>query len=550
MSDLSSWSLLRRLAPALLILAAAAQSQTTTRVSVASDGTQANAASAPAEMSADGTTVAFVSAASNLVAGDGNGTSDIFVHELATGITSRVNLGAGGVEGDAPCLDVALSATGRFVAFDSLAGSLVASDQNEAFDVFRVDRQTGEVRRVSEGTGGVEANGPSHRPDISGNGSAIVFASYATNLVAGDRNRAKDIFLHLVAANSTTRVNVRTGGQQAIGGDSDNPAISQDGRYIVYDSTATNLVPNDTNAARDIFLFDRFDLTTERVSIASDGTEANDHSRRASVSGDGRYVVFESLASNLVPNDLNGFYDIFLHDRQTGETTRINDNPALTEPNSQSFLPYVNGPGTHVAFYSCASNIVPNDPNGADDIFIYDIAARTLELASVDFSGGPTNGYSSHPSVSDTARYVAFSADASDIVTGDTNGMRDVFLRDRASVAMESPDSGTSVAWSLLHGEGEEGNRLLVLFSGTGIDPTPIPGTSRVLMLTPDIWTQQGLAYAALFSATIDATGHARTTVVPVPPLLSGLRLFAAGLILDPSGQLSATTLPAECILP
>src|SRR5437867_3098602 len=175
---------------AAAVVVHARQTGTTERVSVASDGTEGNAASAGATLSADGRFVAFHSAATNLVAGDTNGTNDVFVHDRQTGITERVSVASDGTQGNKASSDPALSADGRFVAFHSTASNLVAGDTNGATDVFVDDRQTGTTARVSAAAVGTEGNAASAGAALSADGRLVAFHSSATNLVAGDANRA------------------------------------------------------------------------------------------------------------------------------------------------------------------------------------------------------------------------------------------------------------------------------------------------------------------------------------------------------------------------
>jgi Tol biopolymer transport system component len=222
---------------------------TTTRVSVATSGTQGNGSSysGPSAISADGRFVAFDSEASNLVGGDTNGWGDVFVHDRATGATTRVSVATGGAQGNgdsgAAWDDVAaISADGRFVAFFSEASNLVAGDTNGVHDVFVHDRDTGVTTRVSVGTGGTEGNGRAHAiPAISADGGHVAFTSEATNLVAGDTNDATDIFVHDRDTGSTTRVSVGTDGTEG-NGYSWIPSLSADGTSVAFYSSATNLV--------------------------------------------------------------------------------------------------------------------------------------------------------------------------------------------------------------------------------------------------------------------------------------------------------------------
>src|SRR3990170_5617 len=238
------------------------------------------------------------------------------------GITERVSISSSQTEGNNSSYRPSVSSDGRYVAFDSLAGNLVTGDTNGYSDVFVYDRQTGLTQRVSLTSGGVQGNNHSYRPSLSSDGRYVAFDSLAGNLVTGDTNGYSDIFVHDRQTGVTQRVSLTSGGVQG-NNHSYRPSISSDGRYVAFDSLASNLVTGDTNGYSDIFVHDRQTGLTQRVSLTSGGVQGNNHSYRPSISSDGRYVAFDSLASNLVTGDTNGYSDIFVHDRQTGLTQRV-----------------------------------------------------------------------------------------------------------------------------------------------------------------------------------------------------------------------------------
>jgi Tol biopolymer transport system component len=298
-----------------------------TRVSINSDGTEANGASVDAIISADGRYVAFRSLASNLVASDNNDKDDIFVHDRQTGQTTRVSVSSalgdssgasfnpGPPEGNANSSTPSISADGRHVAFRSVATDLVAGDTNGLEDIFVHDRQTGQTTRVNVSSSAEAANADSGFSSISADGRHVAFYSFATNLVAGDGNGKADVFVHDRQTGQTTRVSVSSDGTEANGASFFDAIISADGRYVAFTSEATNLVPGDENTDLDVFVHDRQTGQTTRVSITSDAAEANGKSSAPSISADGRFVAFESPATNLVDDDTNGKIDIFVRDR-------------------------------------------------------------------------------------------------------------------------------------------------------------------------------------------------------------------------------------------
>jgi Tol biopolymer transport system component len=349
----------------------------TTRVSVSSAGAEGNNNSGSTSISADGRYVAFDSGASNLVPGDTNGRSDVFVHDRQTAATTRVSVSSAAAQGNDHSYAPSISADGRYVAFYSHATNLVPGDTNATHDVFVHDRQTAATTRVSVSSAGAQANGGSDKPSISADGRYVAFESQASNLVAGDTNATEDVFVHDRQTGTTTRVSVSSAGAQG-DGHSNAPSISADGRYVAFHSGATNLVPTDTNNWYDVFVHDRQSGTTTRVSVSSAGGQGNGTSRWASISADGRYVAFNSSASNLVPGDTNDAYDVFVHDRQMGSTTRVSVSSAGAEGNGESEVPSISADGRYVGFESTAANLVPGDTNGYYDVFVHDRACLSI----------------------------------------------------------------------------------------------------------------------------------------------------------------------------
>ena len=399
----------------------AASSGSTERVSVASDGTQANDWSFGASISADGRYVAFASVASNLVPGDTNGYQDVFVRDRSTGKTERVSVAPDGSEADFSSYEPSISADGRYVAFASAASNLVAGDTNGFVDAFVRDRFTGVTERVSIASDGKQGNEGSWYPSISADGRYVAFVSYASNLVPGDTNGAYDVFVHDRVAGVTERVSLASDGTQADEA-SRNLKISADGRYVVFDSGATNLVPGDSNGTDDAFLHDRQTGVTERISVASGGTQGDDKSWCPSISADGRYVAFWSYATNLEPSSGQAGSDIYVRDRSTGNTERVSVASDGTPANSASCLPSISADGRYVAFLSFASNLAPGDTNGAYDVFVHDRVTGGTERTSVASDGTQTNGGCDDAAISADGHYVAFRSIASNLVPNDTNG--------------------------------------------------------------------------------------------------------------------------------
>ena len=399
-------------------------------------------------VSSDGKAVVFDSQATNFVRDDYNRLTDIFVYERDSGLVTRLH------ESDRGSYHHSVSTDARFVTFQSTDPELVPGDTNNYDDVFRIDRASGAITRVSVGSTGVEGDDRSTYSSISGNGQFVAFESYSTNLVPGDTGSG-DIFLHDALTGTTTDL-TQYGHGPAGTPDSYQPVISEDGRYVAYSSQARALVPGDTNGAGDVFVYSRETGETARVSVSSSGVESNGYSGGAAISADGRYVAFASGASNLVSGDTNGVWDVFVHDRLTGSTTRVSVSSNGAQANGESFSlnpKKLSADGRMVVFHSAASNLVPGDTNGVLDVFVHDRVTGETLRASVGEAGAQGDDDSAAPSISGDGTVVAFNSTATNLTgTADLNGMPDVFVRNlatRETVRIEAlpPDDEPVTAW-------------------------------------------------------------------------------------------------------
>jgi len=315
-----------------LVFCAAASAQVTQRVDVGPGGTQAGGFSLAPSISADGRFVAFASTATNLVPGDTNGKMDVLVRDRVLATTERVSVDSAGTQGDGDSADPSISADGRYVAFSSFASNLVAGDTNGNTDIFLRDRVAGTTVRLSVKPSGAQAFGASRKPSISADGRFVAFESSSHDIVAGDTNSQWDVFVRDVVAGTNERVSVDSSANEANDG-SFNAAISADGRFVAWESDATNLVAADTNPGFDIFVHDRQTGTTEVVSRYANGAQADAWCLNAAISGDGRFVTFYTQAP-LDPADTNGLYHVFVRDRQAGTTELVSRNSAGVQGNS------------------------------------------------------------------------------------------------------------------------------------------------------------------------------------------------------------------------
>lgn len=357
--------------------------------------------------------------------------------EARADVVGRPSVSTAGTQGNGDSLFPDVSSNGRFVAFGSEASNLVAGDTNGVGDVFVRDRKLAVTTRVSVGQGGAQANGHSdgNPPSLSDDARFVAFASNASNLVPGDDNGALDIFVHDRKAKTTRRVSVASDGTEA-STDSYSPSLSADGRFVIFYSDAANLVPGDTNGTLDVFLHALGTGKTERVSLGAGGVQGNNGSYPGGISADGRFVGFWSGASNLVPGDTNGKDDVFVRDRQKGTTTRVSVGPQGRQGKGNSTGGVLSADGRLVAFNSEAPNLVAGDSNGLTDVFVRDRTAQTTKRVSVRTNGAQGDSYSvigPDSAFSGGGRYVVFESNASTLVPADTNGLLDVFEHDRQS---------------------------------------------------------------------------------------------------------------------
>ena len=512
----------RWLLAATALLAAPAAGQVTTRVSLTAEGGQANRSSFNAAISADGLHVAFESEATNLVRDDGNQQLDVFVRDLATGVTERVSVSSEGVEGDDISFEPRISADGRFVAFTSRASNLIPHDLNDALDVFVRDRLLGTTELVSRSSTGVYGD----------------LASFCTDL-------------------------------------------SPDGNLVVFHSAANELVPGDFQDDTDVFVRDRAQGLTERVSVSTAGVEGNFSSSSGTISADGRFVAFRSAADNLAPDTSGGgptgFADIFLRDRQAGTTALISVSTAGLQVNAQSNTPDISADGRFVAF-TCTGHLVEaGQPAGQMDMYVRDLVAGTTELANLDSSGAvldvsmmrctlsadgryvvldtllgyqPTHlrdriagatqlvGVGTDGTIAATmieqqpitadGRFVVFESFSGELVADDTNNASDIFLRD------------TRPFFSDL-GQGLAGVAGVPTLSGSGV----LLGGEPVAFTLADA---QPSATSALVISPFNLSAPFKGgTLVPAPTVLLGFTTGVAGTVSLP--LVWPTGLPSDLVL-
>ncbi len=413
------------LAAALLAGAGGCAVHHVERVSVSSSGGQASGPSAGAAISADGRFVAFQSEAEDLVPDDRNRVTDVFVHQRASGATVRVSVDSRGRESDEASGHPAISADGRYTAFESAATNLVPKDKNEVPDVFVYDWDTRKTERVSLGAKGAEANDSSTAPSISSDGRYVAFQSVATNLVPG-APRLWQIYVRDRIDGETERVSVNDDGKPA-NNDCESPSISGDARWVAFVCNAWNLASGVRGTAKQVYLHDRRTHRTVLVSKAADGQAGNWMSWKPKAAGDG-VVAFETYATNLVAHDANDTSDVVVAPPVGGPLEVVSVDADGTLGNGPSLGPSLSAHGRYVVFASSAINLV-SDSNGKVDIFLRDRKTGDTECVSESAEGAATDGDSWFPVISADGLVRAYESNATNLVPGDTNQMTDIFVQ-------------------------------------------------------------------------------------------------------------------------
>ena len=410
------------------------------RVSVSTSGV-AHSGLTPS-VSADGRFVAFHSYSRTLVDDNTVRSAAVFVHDRDTGITEQVSVSTAGVKSNGFSGRAVISADGRFVMFSSSANNLEDTPTDYArLGTFVHDRDTGITERLRVSTLGTSGpNSFSGLGTMSANSRFVAFRSGLTNLVPGDTNNAVDVFVHDRDNETTERVSVSSAGVQAnqdfTTPEADEyPSLSADGRFVVFSSDASNLVEGDTNDARDIFLHDRNTGTTERVSVSTTGVQSNGRSFYPRISADGNLIAYYSDSNNLVPGDINEITDIFVHDRNTGITERLFASMTETTGLTGNYgrLLYstnlsLSADGRYVSFASTSSKLVDGVSNNTVDVFVHDRSTGITDVQSLSSRRLMGDGRSVHPSLSADGRYLAFDSSATNFLEGDTSNVGGVFI--------------------------------------------------------------------------------------------------------------------------
>ena len=455
-------ALLTAAAALAIVPADAASSGVTLRASESTTGGDPDGESSRTVISGNGRYIVYHSEANNLVANDGYRIrTDVFRTDVVTGKTDLVSVAYDGGPANDESTFPAISYDGRYVAFQSEATNLVPGD-TAAGDVFRRDMVTGVTEKVSIGVEGARAQGLSTRPSISWDGRIVAFNSAAANLVAGDTNGATDAFVRDMATGVNTRISDTI--EEPSDGDSIRAIVSGDGQYVVFASAASNLVPGDTNGQPDIFRWERATGKIERASVTSAGGNIDKVSQRPWINGDGRFVVFQTAAGNVVAGDANATHDVFLRDMVNRTTVRVSVTPSGGDAAGASTRPVINSDGRYIAFASNSSDLVPVDRNGDRDVFLRDMATGVTELVSVSSSGEQGNcsysgvigepgepgyragasGMSSRPTISADGRVVGYVGGHCTLIADDNNDLDDIYVRVLSGAGVSANPTTTS----------------------------------------------------------------------------------------------------------
>ena len=419
------------------------------RVSVPVTASEANDASFTPAVSKDGRWVVFASDASNLVPGDYNHLRDVFLRDTRTGRTIRVSVSSAGQQGNAASFNPSISEDGRYIVYDSFANNLVRGDLNRQGDVFLYDAEKRTTTRIGRSVDGKEIDGQSGFAVISGDGNTIAFESGASNLIAGGTGGVTQIWAY-DRTKDTLELVSKTFLNERGGGGSGNISMSRDGRFIAFSSQASNLVPHDVNLAEDVFVRDRQTGITRRVSVNSLGGESNAASTEPTISADGRFVAFESRATTLLGFDATGqdapkmlvnpdgifdlgdtnfVPDIFVHDLATARTERVSVAGDGTQANLDSYGASISGDGRYVAFVSLATNLVAGDTNKVREVFLHDRQTNATTRVGLGNGGAQGKKTSVQPAMAADGRTVVFVSDSGNLVPEDRNHEGDIFAR-------------------------------------------------------------------------------------------------------------------------
>ena len=424
---------------ALLSLAPCAFGQSLTRVTMRPGGVETLEAPSVIDVSPDGYLLVS-SAFDGLVPGDNNGFIDLVLTDRRSGVSSLALVGAGGAPLDADSSDARFSFNGRYLCITTIASNLGVPDGNNNVDVYVKDLATGAVVRGSLCEDGSDPDLGADHGTISDDGHWLAFASYSNNVMANIGHPHFEVYVRDMWSGALELVTVDMNGVSAAD-ISGMPTISAEGRYVAFLSQSPHLVSGDTNHFQDVFVRDRRLHTTTRVNVGPGGVQANaDVFYDLRMSADGRLLTFDSNATNLSgPGGAPNFLEVFTLDRSSGVISCVSNGPGGIASDNDSFGPRISGDGRFVTFQSWASNLTPADHSSLPDLFRVDRTGGAIDLVSRATNGAqgsvsPVFGFEmGFGPLSHDGRVVAFSSNLEGLVAGDSNGHNDVFVWDASS---------------------------------------------------------------------------------------------------------------------
>jgi hypothetical protein len=497
----------------VLVLASAGASAAgdTFRVSVSSGGAQANNSSVDAAISGNGNLVVFKSLATNLVPNDTNGvTPDIYLRNRSAGTTTLVSVDQNGNQFTQASEEPAISFDGSTVAWETGGEIYVRKLPN------------GPTQLVSKDSSGNPGDAASHAPQLSADGRYVTYWSNANNIVANDPKFTGDVFVYDTQTGTNELDSVSSNGSPAaVGQDSYLPSISGDGRYVVFETKAP-FSPIDTNGVSDVYVHDRQTGTTTLVSHNPAGTSAGDAQSfegngGPKISEDGSTIVFTSDAGNLVPNDTNLRSDVFVYHMATGKLEQASVNSSGVEGTQPSSRATVNSDGSLVAFES-SNQLSPWDTGTNVEIYVRHVATQTTSMESTSAQGQWVSGDKLNPSIDGDGSLVAYHSAAGSLVTGDTNGVEDVFVH-QLGIADTTPPTVTGTPTPAANGNGWYNQNVTVNWSA--VDPQPSSGQPAAM--TPTVVSTEGANQTVTSPPACDgnlncATGSVTLSIDKTPP--------------------------------
>ena len=411
----------------LIAAASSAAPAKTKRVSVKSNGEEGPASSSGyIDDLSDNGMVAVFSSDSQLTGADDNAFEDVYVRKIKTGKTVLVSVRNNGIVGNGESRGPAISGNGRVAVFTSGADNLVPADENGMEDIFVHNLKTRKTERVSIATNGDEAGGVGSQPSVSSTGRYVVFDT-GSKLSNRDKNHADDVYLRDRKTDKTELVSQTSAGVDTTDGTSENPWLSNNGRFVAFESEADDLVPNDENASDDVFVRDRMKDRTRRVSLATDDQERSGSSIDASISSNGNLIAFGSLAP-FAANDDNGFSDIYVRNVEKGTTTWLSKNKDGNASDENSYYPSMSPNGRMIGFYSNANDLVGGPQPLSYRPYVYDRSKDKLMMVDRMSSGDPGDGQGHVTGMSGDGKFVLILT-TSALVGVDGNGADDVYRR-------------------------------------------------------------------------------------------------------------------------